>query len=267
MPEWASFVGLTGIVLASLILLSRASQGIVEPTAPMETAGLTDDARQPVGAEESGSLPDEPTRTPEHGLPSGALLANVAVTQGLFGAVLAAGAWIGGIPADALGLDPVLSPMLLLLGVAFGVGLYVADEALAAVAASVGIEYAEELRELLAPDSVRGWVLLLLVVLPIIAGFEELLFRAALIGALSAGYGISPWLLAVGSTVLFALGHGAQGRGGILVTGALGFVLAAAFVLTESFLVVFVAHYMVNALEFVVHEGLGIEWVGAQPEE
>jgi hypothetical protein len=39
-------------------------------------------------------------------------------------------------------------------------------------------------------------------------------------------------------------------------------VLAAAFILTGSFVVVFVAHYLVNALEFLVHELLGIEWVG-----
>jgi uncharacterized membrane protein len=38
-------------------------------------------------------------------------------------------------------------------------------------------------------------------------------------------------------------------------------VLGAAYVLTGSLLAVVVAHYLVNALEFVVHEGLGIEWV------
>ena len=35
-----------------------------------------------------------------------------------------------------------------------------------------------------------------------------------------------------------------------------GFVLAGAFVLTGSFLVVAVAHYLVNALTFVVHEAV-----------
>lgn len=50
---------------------------------------------------------------------------------------------------------------------------------------------------------------------------------------------------------------GAQGRLGIIVTGLLGFVLAAAFVLTESLLVVVVAHYLVNALEFAGHELFG----------
>jgi membrane protease YdiL (CAAX protease family) len=60
--------------------------------------------------------------------------------------------------------------------------------------------------------------------------------------------------------VAFALGHGAQGPAGVAATGVLGFVLAAAFVLTGSLLVVVVAHYLVNALEFVVHEAPGTEW-------
>jgi len=101
-----------------------------------------------------------------------------------------------------------------------------------------------------------GWVVLLVVVLPLIAGFEELLFRAAMIGAFSAGFGVSPWLLAVLSSVAFAAGHGAQGRLGILATGVLGFALAAVFVVTESLLVVVVAHYVINAVEFGL-EGIG----------
>jgi len=71
---------------------------------------------------------------------------------------------------------------------------------------------------------------------------------------------VSPWVMAVVASGAFALGHGAQGRLGMVVTGALGLVLAAAFVVTGSLLTVIVAHYLVNALEFVVHEGLGIEW-------
>jgi membrane protease YdiL (CAAX protease family) len=116
----------------------------------------------------------------------------------------------------------------------------------------------ESLRELLAPDTRLGWVVLLFVVLPIVAGFEEFLFRGALIGVVAVGFDVSPWLLAALSSVAFALGHGAQGPGGILVTGLLGFALAVTFVLTGSLLAVIVAHYLVNALEFVVHEGLDL---------
>jgi hypothetical protein len=35
--------------------------------------------------------------------------------------------------------------------------------------------------------------------------------------------------------------------------------LAVLFVLTDSLLAVIVAHYLVNALELVVHEGLGVD--------
>jgi membrane protease YdiL (CAAX protease family) len=64
------------------------------------------------------------------------------------------------------------------------------------------------------------------------------------------------------SSVAFALGHGAQGRVGVVVTGALGAGLGALFVLTDSLLAVVVAHYLVNALELVVHAGLGVARLG-----
>ncbi|UPV73144.1 CPBP family intramembrane metalloprotease [Halorussus limi] len=196
---------------------------------------------------------------------TGTLLANVALSQGLFGVAIVGAAWLADVPPVALGVEtgnpwsvglPAVG-----VGVAVGVALYAANELAAKVVDAAGIDYSEGLRESLAPDTLGGWAVLLGVVLPVIAGFEELLFRAALVGAFAAGFGVSPWLLAAFSTVAFAIGHGAQGPGGVAVTGLLGFALAAAFVLTESLLVVVVAHYLVNALEFGVHEGLGIEWV------
>ncbi|WP_276252720.1 CPBP family intramembrane glutamic endopeptidase [Halomontanus rarus] len=195
---------------------------------------------------------------------AGALLANVALSQGLFAAVLIAAAFYTEIPAAALGIEFTGAYLFsgLAVGTAIGLGLYVANEFGSMVAKRLEIDHNEDLREMLAPDSAGGWLILLLVVLPMIAVFEEFLFRAALIGAVSVGFGVSPWLLAVVSSVAFALGHGMQGTAGILVTGLLGFVLASAFVLTGSFLAVVVAHYLINALEFVVHEGFGLEWSG-----
>ncbi|WP_238477853.1 CPBP family intramembrane glutamic endopeptidase [Natranaeroarchaeum sulfidigenes] len=190
------------------------------------------------------------------------LFANVALTQGVFGGVLVAAAWWTGVPASALGIEWTAASVGLeavAFGAGVGVALYVANAAAAIGLERIGVGFDELLRELLAPDSAREWAVLLLFVLPTVALFEELLFRAALIGALSTGFGVSPWLLAVLSSVAFGLGHGLQGPGGILVTGVLGFVLAAVFILTGSLLVVVVAHYVINAAEFVVHEGLGID--------
>lgn len=228
-----------------------------------------DDAENPWGenpAEERARGAEDNARRPDQiEFTTGALLVNVALSQGVFGAVLVGAAWLANLPSAALGIVPAdpwnLGVPAIALGVAVGVALYVANELAAAVADAAGVEYTEGVRESLAPDSPAGWAILLGVVLPVIAGFEELLFRAALIGAFSAGFGLSPWLLAVLSTLAFAAGHGAQGPGGIAVTGVLGFALAAAFVVSGSLLVVVVAHYVVNALEFVIHEGFGIEWV------
>jgi membrane protease YdiL (CAAX protease family) len=212
------------------------------------------DGPRPTPAWQRGEMPE---------MTSGILLANVAVSQGLFAAFLLFGAWFTGVPVSAFGVtnDP-LSTGLPALGVGIGVGLvlYALNELGAMAGERFGVVASEDLRAMLAPDDLRGWVILLLGVLPLVAVFEELLFRGALVGVMWAGFGVSPWLLAALSSVAFALGHGAQGPGGILVTGLLGFVLAVTFVLTGSLLVVVVAHYLVNALEFVVHEGLGFEW-------
>ena len=230
MPQWATFVGLAGVVTVLLLVLAYASQAAI----------------------------DEPD--PDAELTSGLLLVNVALSQGLLLGVLLAAAWYAEIPLSALGIGAgVTGTAALVIGCGLGVALYFGSELGGTTADRLGFEYDEGLREMLAPDSAGGWAVLLVLVLPVIAVFEEFLFRAALIGVVWAGYGISPRLLAIVSSALFAIGHGAQGNTGIVVTGLLGFVLAAAFIITESLLVVVVAHYLVNALEFVVHEGLGIE--------
>ena len=303
MAQWATFLGVVGVVVVLLLALTRASTTALDSTnsTAQPTSRSTADqspttepsstaTRSPAGEERStageppvaderaasdgppaaegpatkpggGELSTEPTVEPPAtstatALSTPALLANVAVSQGVFGVLVVVMAWYTEIPAWALGLAPeTLTPGTVGIGLAVGVGLYLGNEAAAALGRRRGLAVPTELRAALAPDTAAGWLLLLGVVLPIIAGFEELLFRGALIGVAAAGTGLPPWLLVVGSSVAFALGHGAQGRLGIVVTGLLGIGLGAVFVLTESLLVVVVAHYVVNALEFLVHEG------------
>ncbi|ELY98822.1 CPBP family intramembrane glutamic endopeptidase [Natrialba asiatica] len=231
-----------------------------------------ENAEPPTGDDGSSSRDDRAIRTddgrPGHAeldpddLSTGLLLANVAASQGLFLIVLLGAILFTAIPANALGIEFSLAYLAsgLAVGTGAGIVLYAANELGAAFAERVGFDHDEQLRSMLAPDSTGGWLTLLLVVLPIIAAFEELLFRGALIGVFATGFDASPWLLAVVSSVAFALGHGMQGSVGVAVTGALGFVLAAVFIATGSLLVVVVAHYLINALEFVVHEGLELEW-------
>jgi membrane protease YdiL (CAAX protease family) len=234
-----------------------APDGAVGPTgdADRHDAAEADRVREPLEPAVAHDAREGPAMSP------GVLLLNVALTQGLFGAILAGGAWYFGVPLDVLGVsDAPLSAGLpaVAVGVAFGVVLWGGNELASGLAAASGADYDEGLRELLAPEGVRGWGLLLGATLPTIAVVEEFIFRAAVVGAVTPALGASPWVLAVVSSVAFALGHGAQGRVGVLVTGGLGFALAAGFVLTESLLAVVVAHYLVNALEFLVHEGLGL---------
>jgi membrane protease YdiL (CAAX protease family) len=295
-PGWVPFTGLTAVVLILLLGLARLSQRAVsdqpalpeppespdstpasEPTADpeegmddpqtaveqAETSPVTVSGTMDTDGPAAGTAdPIEDVDPPGPEFSTGALLANVALTQGLFGAVLAVGAWYYEIPWAALGLTETAvgsGTLALAVGIGFGVLLWTANELSATAADAVGAGYDESLREMLAPDSVPGWLLLLGVILPIIAVVEELLFRAALIGVPAAGFGIHPLALAIFSSAMFALGHGAQGRVGIVVTGALGFVLAGGYVLTGSLMVVVIAHYLVNALEFVVHEGIGAD--------
>ena len=279
-PNWNAFAGVTLVVLVVLIALARASQamfvgdekqdelrreegpsdGVETPSNdPIKNGGH--ERAEPVSDETISSatsaVPDERIRPVEPATPAeeftpGTLLVNVALSQGLFGVILVVAAFLTAIPADVLGVGSVTTTQFG-VGALLGVVLYVANELGQRVADGVGIEYEDGLREMLTPDSLRGWAVLLALVLPIIAGFEELLFRSSLVGVFAAGFGISPWFLVVASSVAFAVGHGAQGPAGVLVTGTLGVVLASAFVLTGSVVVVVVAHYLVNTLEFVVH--------------
>lgn len=225
-PAWTPFVVVAVALALAVVALARASADL-----------LTGE--------------DAPER-----IPTRVLLVNVVATQGVVGGLVVAAAWLAGVPRAALGAGPeVVGLAPLGTGVALGVGLSLASEAASRVASESALVYAERLRERLAPTSAPGWVALLAVVLPLVAGFEELLFRAALVGVPVAGLGVPAWLAALVSSALFGLAHGAQGRVGVVVTGALGLALAAAFLATGSLAVVVVAHYVVNAAEFVVHEG------------
>lgn len=260
MTNWTTFGGIALVVLFLLLALARMSQSAVSDHGESPSNWVSDPS---VSTDVVGPQPAEQTlnQTPqtERTYSQLALLVNVAFSQGLFGLILLVGVWYAEIPLSALGLTG--EPMLAVgIGVLTGLGLYAGSAIGTVTAAQLGYDYDERLRDLLTPESPGSWLLLLGGVLPVIAGFEELLFRAALIGVPSALGGIDPWFLAGGSSVAFAFGHGAQGRLGILVTGILGFVLASVFIVSNSLLAVVTAHYLVNALEFIVSGAWGIEW-------
>jgi membrane protease YdiL (CAAX protease family) len=278
MARWAAFVGLTGVVVLSILALARLSEGLLraEESAPagrLDT-GMDHSATGAEGTVGDDRLPVFESRSRHENRPSGhsraagdlssgALLANVALTQGLFGGTVAGAAVYFGVPGRALGLGAdAIGVDALGVGVAVGVVLWIATEAVGSVADAAGVGYDETLRGLLAPGSLGGWTLLLGGILPAVAVVEELVFRGAAIGAVVAGFGTPAWAIVAVSSLAFGAAHGAQGRVGMALATALGLALAAAFVATDSLLVVIVAHYVVNAAEFVVHEGLDVDPFG-----
>lgn len=284
MTQWAPFVAAATLVTLLLLVLAYRSQSLVSDSLDgddCERAIESTRLGEPVSAGQADGeprglqrwRPDDALGEPrarrnlqgaqsrDIELTPRLMLANVLVTQGLLAVVVLAGVWYFSIPGDAIGVtsNPWTGGLpAVAIGVGFGLALWAGNELAAGLAAAVGASYDETVRSLLAPSSRRGWVVLFGAALPTIAVAEELLFRAALVGVPAAGYDISPWVLVVVSSVAFAFGHGAQGRVGIVVTGALGLVLGAGYVLSESLLVVIVAHYVVNAMEFYIHEYHGL---------
>jgi membrane protease YdiL (CAAX protease family) len=259
-PGWAPFLGFVFVLTLGVLLVARRSTALLRespPSAPRLGEPSPPDPR--LGPDPVRETPDRPT---VRDLSTRALLANVAATQAIVAGLVLGGVVFFDIPQTALGLGPgpwVWGRDALALGVGLGLALWLASEAAGRLADAAGVAYDEQLRELLAPDDSVGWLALVLVVIPVIALSEELLFRAALIGVPAAALDVSPWVFVVLSSGLFALGHGAQGRVGIVATGVLGLALGGAFLLTESLTVVVLAHALVNALEFGLHEGLGLE--------
>ncbi|MGZ0747729.1 CPBP family intramembrane glutamic endopeptidase [Haloparvum sp. AD34] len=235
--------------------------GAVEREFEAEESGCVADEHEAVADEHeavAGEREDQPAGAPPgEFLTTRLLLVNVLFSQGVFLAALTGLAWWTDVPASAFGLTlATLDAAAVAVGLGAGVVLYAGNETAARLGEQFGFSAPEALRSAMAPTNRAEWALLLLAVLPTIAVFEELLFRGALVGVLAVGFGIDPWLLVVASSAVFGLGHGAQGRLGILVTAGLGLVLAAVFVLTGNLFVVILAHYVINALEFVIQEGI-----------
>jgi membrane protease YdiL (CAAX protease family) len=268
-PAWTAFAVVAGLVLCVVLILAVSTASAVDTGADHEPSGQDGSASgsKPPEAVSDREWVDHSTRRERTGtelaaLSTTALLVNVLATHGFFAAILLGAAVLAGIPWSAFGIGATaasVGPWTIALGFVLGLGLYVADEALARALDAADVDTSESLRQALEPESRTGWVFLLLVVLPIVAGFEELLFRAVLIGVLPTGFPLPAAGMVILSTIAFALGHGLQGPGGILVTGLLGGVLGVAFLLSGSLLLVVVAHYLVNALELVVHQGLDVD--------
>jgi len=251
-PNWAAFAGVsTGVTLILLALTRATSASAGVPTrAELEWLESLPDGSDHLAPDHETATSTEPE------LSATALFVNVLFSHGLFLCLVATAAVLTAIPASAFGLT--VSVESVAVGLGLGVALAGVNTTAGLVAKRYGYAPSEQLRRILTPQTRRGWLLLLGGTLPLVAGFEEFLFRGVLVGAFAAGFDVTPWALAVVSSAAFALAHETQGAVGVAVTGLLGLLLAVGYLLTGSLTAVVVAHYLVNAVELVAFEGLGV---------
>lgn len=154
------------------------------------------------------------------------------------------------IPLGVVGIGDLL-PVDVLVGLGLGVGLAVAMRGVSAGLEAIGVEAPEHFEagmDVMTPETAGQWVVALVVVYPLVAIGEELVFRGGLVGGLYTGWGLSLWMLVGLSSVLFGLAHVWQGSHGVILMVVTGLVLAAALVLTGALLVPIVAHYFMNVI-------------------
>ncbi len=82
------------------------------------------------------------------------------------------------------------------------------------------------------------------------AALEEMLFRALLVGGFSVWF--PAWGLVVASSVVFGVLHLAQGWWGVVLTTFIGMVMGWFFLTTGSLWFVVVAHWALNANQFIL---------------
>lgn len=262
-----AFVVGAWLLAVAVVILARASAGLIASSDEPDSQESRDAIVGPDPLSETNDNLYETSQDPfgdatVHSLETistDMLLLNVLVTQGGVIVLLAAGAILTGVPLEAIGISSVLLDTgVILLGLSVGLGLYLVNELLSVFARWFGYVPEDLLRSALTPDTTPGWLLLVSVILPLVAIGEELLFRAALLGATPLVSGVPTLAILLVSSLLFGLAHAVQGRAGVVVASVLGLGLGSAYLVTGNLLVVVIAHYLVNVLEFVVHELLGL---------
>lgn len=98
------------------------------------------------------------------------------------------------------------------------------------------------------PRNAREWVLVPLAFIPAVF-LEELLFRSLLLGGFGAY--APPLALALVWSLIFGALHLPQGTLGMILAAALGILFSFLFLVTQSLLAPFLAHYLINLLQLV----------------
>lgn len=155
---------------------------------------------------------------------------------------------LSGLPAAQLGWTARDWPVEVALGLGIGVVGHLVLYPLTEWAAQrLGPSaYSDRLLTAILPRSRREW-LLIPFAMSLAVLLEELLFRALLVGGVSAFAPALP--LAVAGAVLFGWMHAPQGWLAMLAAGVVGFGLSLLFLARGSLVTPCVAHYVFNLLQ------------------
>lgn len=178
-----------------------------------------------------------------------------AAVFGGIGAVVGLGIAVGilvfDLPTAAVGLDasPVRGAAV---GAVAGLGLAGGHKLLIKGLKAAGLEFTE-LYEEMVPETVPalGWYG---AGIGVQASAEEVIFRAALVGAPAALLSVSPWYFVVPAAVLFGFAHTGRGTGSVVSTAIVGVAFGGLFV-TAGLVAAAVAH-VVNNTVAVAYSGL-----------
>jgi membrane protease YdiL (CAAX protease family) len=179
----------------------------------------------------------------------------VGLQWGLLGSLVALGAVAGvivwGFTPAAIGLRGFTIGSAI-LGVGAGPALYGFHWVLIKLLKTAGFTFTE-LFENLTPDTAResGWYV---VGVGIQASAEELIFRGALVGALSVALSVPAWQLVVPAAILFGLAHVGRGSGSVISTTAMGLGFGVVF-LVGGLVAAALAHVLNNCIG-ILYSGL-----------
>lgn len=175
------------------------------------------------------------------------------------GVVLLAGAFVlvGFDPGILLFQRPGEPVATVAEGVALGFALYALAIVVGVAGEVAGLPTDRSALATMRPDRAAQWPVHLVAVLPLLALYEELLYRGLVVGAtFTALYplvGPTRSLLIVVSAAVFGATHLHMGRGGALQATAIGLGLVVAALARDSLVVAVVGHYVLNVLAQGTH--------------
>jgi len=136
-----------------------------------------------------------------------------------------------------------------LIGLALSIPLFIGAQVLEAILRAAGLSSPSSTPGLTPRGA--GEIVLALVLVLVVAVAEETIFRGYLILRLASVLGDRRWAV-IGSSVIFAIGHGYEGGAAVITIGVIGLVFALVYVWRRSVVAPIVMHLVFDLVAIVV---------------